>query len=466
MKPAFQTRILATFALALVPLAVVSIESWRSTMQLVAAANAVKDVQAALTRLEGVLSTLTDAETGVQRYIITGDERFLEPYTAAVGRLDNEVGELRRLLVQPDQQRWLADFERLMAASIKNLQTLVELQRNQGFEAARARIATGEGKQLHDQVRAAVAEMERSQYAALRERQQLIDATVHRNLIGVAVGGLLTLALGGMAWVVINRGFAALRRAEAQLHATNAELRAATEQAQAADRLKSAFLATMSHELRTPLNSIIGFTGILLQELAGPLNEEQRRQLSMVQSSARHLLALINDVLDLSKIEAGELKVRREPFDLRASIDKTVATVRPLAEKKGLVLRVEIAPEIAGAVSDARRVEQVVLNLLTNAIKFTDRGEVTLAARVVAGMAQMRVTDTGLGIKAEDMTTLFKPFQQIHTGLARAHEGTGLGLAICWRLAELLGGEIRAESEYGKGSTFTFTFPIKPAEAD
>ena len=246
-----------------------------------------------------------------------------------------------------------------------------------------------------------------------------------------------------------------------------AELAAAKDRAEAADRLKSAFLATMSHELRTPLNSIIGFTGILIQGLAGPLNPEQRKQLEMVRGSARHLLALINDVLDISKIEAGQLVVAREPVDLRASLEKVAAVVKPMADKKGLALRVRLAPEIRAVQSDPRRVEQVLLNLLNNAVKFTERGEITLAAETVSGVVgepaalRISVADTGIGIKPEDLATLFQPFRQIDSGLSRSHEGTGLGLAICRRLAELMGGKIHAESEWGKGSTFSFTLPLE-----
>ena len=251
------------------------------------------------------------------------------------------------------------------------------------------------------------------------------------------------------------------KRADELLRQSHEDLRAAMEQAQQADRIKSAFLATMSHELRTPLNSIIGFTGILLQGLAGGLNAEQAKQLGMVQNSARHLLALINDLLDISKIEAGELRVEREPFDLQASMAKVIGIVMPLAERKGLTLRFEVAPALGQAVGDARRVEQVLLNLLNNAIKFTQQGEVGLSAELHGDAAQIRVADTGIGIKPDDMKTMFKPFRQIDDGLARNHEGTGLGLAICQRLAELMGGEIRAESEWGKGSTFSFTLPLK-----
>ncbi|MDA8099192.1 MAG: ATP-binding protein [Nitrospiraceae bacterium] len=249
-------------------------------------------------------------------------------------------------------------------------------------------------------------------------------------------------------------------RAQSELRAALVDLADAKERAEAADRLKSAFLATMSHELRTPLNSIIGFTGILRQGLPGPLNEEQKKQMEMVQNSADHLLALINDVLDISKIEARQLQVASAPFDLRTSILRSVQTVRPLAEKKGLDLSVEVAPEIGVIMSDQRRVEQIALNLLSNAIKYTEAGSVRLTCAVHDGSILTTVEDTGIGIKNEDLRRIFTPFTQVESGLTRRYEGTGLGLSICKRLVELLGGTIRAESDVGKGSRFSFTLPI------
>lgn len=250
------------------------------------------------------------------------------------------------------------------------------------------------------------------------------------------------------------------------------ELQSALVRAEAADRIKSAFLATMSHELRTPLNSIIGFTGIILQGMAGPLNPEQAKQLGMVRGSAKHLLELINDVLDISKIEAGQLEVRAEPFNLIAVIERVVSLLTPVAEKKGLLLHTSITSDLGEISSDRRRLEQILINLINNAIKFTEKGSITITAELLrefrttpdaspAPYVKLRVADTGIGIKPEDLELLFLPFRQIDSGLSRMHEGTGLGLAICRRLLELMGGQISATSVWSKGTEFIVLLPLQ-----
>lgn len=252
---------------------------------------------------------------------------------------------------------------------------------------------------------------------------------------------------------------------ELEVSRRTGELQSALVRAESADRLKSAFLATMSHELRTPLNSILGFSGIMLQGLAGPINEEQVKQLGMVRGSARHLLALINDVLDLSKIEAGQVEFVNGPIDIADSVHHVTELVRPLAETKKLQLSCHVDPEIGEMTGDTRRVQQVLINLLNNAIKFTETGSVVLKVDALSHperRIRFRIIDTGIGIKNEHLVKIFLPFRQVDVGLARQHEGTGLGLAICQRLASLMGGEITVTSEWSAGSEFTVIIPSTP----
>lgn len=243
-----------------------------------------------------------------------------------------------------------------------------------------------------------------------------------------------------------------------------AELEKEKEKAQSADLMKSAFLATMSHELRTPMNSIIGFTGILIKELAGPLNDEQKRQLTMVKNSGEHLLSLINDVLDISRIEAGKLKVTYYPFDYLSSLEKTIDFLLPQASAKGLKMQTEIAELDITLVSDERRVEQIFLNLLSNAIKFSKKGTILVKVQIIDDYVVTEVIDEGIGIQKKDLVRLFMPFVQLEVGLSRNHEGTGLGLAICKSLIEKLGGTLQVSSELGVGSNFTFKLPLKHSE--
>lgn len=181
----------------------------------------------------------------------------------------------------------------------------------------------------------------------------------------------------------------------------------------------------------------------------------------MVRSSANHLLSLINDVLDISKIEANQMELSLSTFDLREVINKTLKTVAPLADKKGLAISVLFGSGVGELFSDSRRVEQILINLVNNAIKYSEQGEIRIESRRMDGNLEISVIDTGIGIKSEDLEKLFQPFRQIGSGTGRIYEGTGLGLSICQRLVMMLGGNIWVESEWGVGSKFTFTLPLE-----
>jgi protein-histidine pros-kinase len=231
---------------------------------------------------------------------------------------------------------------------------------------------------------------------------------------------------------------------------------------QHANRMKSEFLATVSHELRTPLNGIIGFSEFLVDEKPGKLNEKQKEYLNDILNSGRHLLQLINDVLDLSKVEAGKMELFPEAFSLSKAVDEVCSVISPLAKKKNVGMRSEIASKVGSITLDQQKFKQVLYNLVSNAVKFTnDGGHVDIiAAPHESKRLRLQVRDTGIGIRQEDIGKLFIEFQQLDSGSARRYEGTGLGLALTKKLVEFQHGSITVESELGKGSTFTVILPV------
>lgn len=256
----------------------------------------------------------------------------------------------------------------------------------------------------------------------------------------------------------------------AELHQANAELAAARDHAFAASRAKSAFLANMSHELRTPLNAIIGYSEMLAEEAAEAGLEGFQTDLAKILASGRHLLALINDILDHSKIEAGRVQLVLEEFSVAALLDEVAATLRVLAKRHGNTIVVQYQPAIGRMYADLTRVRQVLYNLMSNACKFTEQGQITVSAVRETSNGQewiyFTVSDTGLGMSSEQLGGLFQEFAQLDNSTRRRFEGTGLGLAISKRLVELMGGTISVESELGRGSTFTVRLPavVRPPQ--
>ena len=245
------------------------------------------------------------------------------------------------------------------------------------------------------------------------------------------------------------------------------ELAERTRDAEAATRAKSDFLANMSHELRTPLNSIIGFSEVLEDELLGSLNASQRENVQYILKAGRHLLSLINDILDLSKVESGKMNLEVDRVPLKEMLDAMLAMHREKALRHGISLDLQIELVTGMEIeADERKLKQILFNLLSNAVKFTpDGGSVRVMARGITGAQEIEISieDTGIGIKLEDMPKLFKEFAQLDSVYDKKYDGTGLGLALTKKLVELHGGRIQVSSEFGKGSCFTFIIPVKQA---
>ena len=266
--------------------------------------------------------------------------------------------------------------------------------------------------------------------------------------------------------MIQNGGLICVVRDISERHARDEALREAKRHAENANKAKSQFLANMSHELRTPLNAVLGYTELLMDGLYGAMPDKAQNVLERVQANGRHLLALINDVLDLSKIEAGELMITHEPYSISSLVQTAVTAMEPLAKVKGLELRVSMPEELPAGRGNERRLTQVLINLVGNAIKFTKTGWIEIAPQVDGGRLTISVTDTGVGISPEDLKVIFGAFQQGSSAIVPGHGGTGLGLAISKRIVEMHGGTISVRSEVGSGSNFVVHLPLDCSSAN
>jgi signal transduction histidine kinase len=420
--------------------------------------------------------------------LVVPEERTLEATLRQLNQFGYDLDRLQ-FIAQDEVEllgRVRADYEKFIGVVTRAIELI---RRGRGAEGRDLQLK--EAAPLADRLERVTNQLVNKAEADMVASIEAGDAAYGRSwwiVVGFAIGSIaLALVLGyGISWSLIEpvtrmdarlREIAAgdfsgqvavanrdeLGTLAANLNRMSNELGRLYEQLEAANRHKSEFLANMSHELRTPLNAVIGFSDVLLDRTFGDLNDKQEQYVSIIQGSGRHLLSLINDILDLSKIEAGRMELELTSFDLDMAIDNTVTLVRDRAARHSLALDVDVEAELPRVVADERKFKQILLNLLSNAVKFTpEGGRVGVRAGRTAGGVEIAVSDTGIGIAAEDQTAIFEEFRQVGTDTARKREGTGLGLALTRRFVELHGGTLRVDSELGKGSTFTFTLPARP----
>ena len=457
-------KVAASFVVGVVYLAVIGAIAYTSVNRFAETTDRAERTHIVLRTLEEVFSTVTGAETGTRGYVITGDTRYLEPYENAEKAAVARIRSLATLIDGDAQRARLEQLSPLVARRFAILHESVQLRANGGFAGAAAATGTGRGREVMDSIRSVVDAMAAYETARLRERSVAEQRSLRRATTMTAVSFLAAVVLGLAAALVVSRDIDRRLRAEE-------EARRAKEVAEAASRAKSEFLAMMSHELRTPLNSVIGFSNVLLQNRQGRLRERDLLYLQRIRASGQHLLSLINEVLDLSKVEAGRMRLERAPVALDTLVEDTIASFEGQLRDRSISLDAEIPPHLTPLMTDPAKLLQVLTNLIGNAIKFTERGRVVV--RVIADPASRRperidVVDTGIGIPAHRQHAIFDAFEQADSSTARQYGGTGLGLAVSKSLCDLMGYRLEVRSMVGAGSTFSvlLTHTTRPDRVD
>jgi signal transduction histidine kinase len=441
------------------------------------------------------ISLIERSEALQSRYLLTNNPKFLSAYEEHIQRLPKAESDLLALTSStPLQHRNALDLSGALSERVAMMNRSIDIFQHQGLETARAGVASNGSFALMQRITDISNNMHTQEAAVQVESAERDQRTAVRAVWSTAIAGACGMCLVCLVVLVMGREMISTRRAElafrllheeksrvnaeleervrqrtAALELSEQELKAAKEAAEAANVEKSRFLASMSHELRTPLNAIIGFSEMLQDGNYGPVTEKQQRQLGHVVSGGRHLLSLINDILDISKVEAGKMELDLASFDPTAVIHETEESVLALANAKDISLTTSIADVPDHITADRLKFKQMLYNLLSNAIKFTPNGgSVDVNITADAQSLTTKVTDTGIGIATENIGRLFRNFEQIKSSYGVNQQGTGLGLALALKLAELHGGTVTAESPgEGEGSCFTLTIPLnQPAESN
>ncbi len=418
--------------------------------------NSVAHTEQVLAELSSVHAALMESELAARGYLFSGDKGYAPIQRQAESMMLKQLDIVGGLTADnPSQVMRVRRLQEAVQTNMTASRRLIEIRDKDGLAAAARAFSEADPARDLEMAEMQIREMSHEEHALLARRAQRLHASERALWLASAACALLVFGLLITAYLQLSRYAAQRQSLEQQLIQKNAELADGS-------RLKSEFLAHMSHELRTPLNAILGFAGTLLMKLPGPLTADQQNQLQVIQKSARHLLSLINELLDVAKIESGKAEIVLEVVLCREIIEQVVATLRPLAEGKNISLETRFPEQPVHAKADRRAFSQILINLTNNAIKFTEKGSVTLElgerADANGGMATVAVVDTGAGVRPEEERRLFGAFEQLGSAKSKT-EGTGLGLYVSGKLAALLGGRIDFKSEYGKGSRFTLLVP-------
>ena len=442
-----------------------SILSLRATNELQQSVEKASHTQRVLQEISRFWGLMGDSESHGLRFVITGSEPFLIEYRHTVRAMGESLDALEAMVADnPFQSANAAALRQMQsermqyAATTQQLQLQAESGSSSAARAVTQRINSGVGAKMGAEMRVLIEQMIREEYKLLEQRNEQRNQMIRQNWATVLIANALALVAGLF-------GYSATRRIQHQAQeAFRAELRA--EQARRSSQDKSLFLASMSHEIRTPMNAIFGFTNLLAERVTDPV---QADYISAIRKSGQALLSLINDVLDLSKMEAGKLDLREEPTDLHEVVDQVLTMFRQVAAEKGIYLKAEFEGRASRPLLvDPVRLRQVLINLVSNAVKYTEQGGIVLRITCQPSKVddhcdlRVEVIDSGTGIPPHQLSLIFEPFEQGDNVDGKSREGTGLGLSIARRLVDLMGGKLSANSTLGEGSAFAFEINDRP----
>ncbi len=451
-------KVLIGFALALLFIGLNTFVSYRSLNFVIANNSALRHSYETMDEMQALFSTLQDVESGLRGYLITERENYLDPYYAAVKKLDTHFDRLRVLIDNENTQKLLPELETHIRRRVEISNDAVAMRRRGDETGLRRAISIGAGKVEMDRVRQLYDRMKSNELSVLYQRDLEASNGTRSARLALSLAALANFLLLGFVYYMIASDMARRQRSEMAMQR-------ARDLAENANQAKSLFLANMSHELRTPLNAILGYSEILLEDAKEYKQDSLITDLNNINGAGHNLLALINDLLDLSKAEAGKIELYLEEFNVAEMVEETVATAHPLMTRNNNNVHVEYADGLGTMTADCTKVRQCLLNLLSNAAKFTDGGDIVVLAERERSAGKdwilLSVRDTGIGISEQQMEKLFQPFMQADASTTRKYGGTGLGLSLTRRFCRLMDGDVTAVSIPGQGSTFTMKLPAQ-----